>query len=190
MDTRTRETARAALLDAGLQLWSDGGWPAVTLAGAYSASGVPVAAFDDEFPTDIDLTCGIFDEIIDERSSAMITAVGAAAPTLAQQLRACLTAMVDDVGADPRRAVVLCEPVGCPELLERRRSANRGFAGMVANQNAETRGEPGDLLAAGHFCLGGLGELVFAWLDPASPVSRERVVDHGVRLFEACVRIT
>ncbi|MET0190713.1 MAG: hypothetical protein ABW212_17055 [Pseudonocardia sediminis] len=189
MDTQTRERARAALLDAGLQLWADGGWPAVTLARAGAASGVPVDEFDDEFPTDIDLTCGIFDEIIDERSSAMITAIGDAAPSMAQRLRACLTAMVDDVGADHRRAVVLSEPVGCPELLARRRSANRGFAGMVASHNVETRAEPEDLVAAGHFCLGGLGELVFAWLDPASPVDRDLVIDHGVRLFEACVRI-
>lgn len=189
VDTRTRENARAALLDAGLQLWADGGWPAVTLADAHAASGVPAAAFDDEFGTDVDLACGIFDEIIDERSSAMITAIGAAAPTMAQRLRACLTAMVDDVGADPRRVVVLAEPVGCPELLARRRSANRGFAGMVATQDGDTRTDPADLLAAGHFCLGGLGELVFAWLDPASPVDRDLVIDHGARLFEACVLI-
>lgn len=189
MNTPTREQARQALLDAGLQLWSDGGWPAVTLVCASAAAGVSAAEFRDEFPTDTDLTCGIFDEIIDARSSAMITAIAQAPPSMALRIRACLEAMVDDVGGDPRRAVVLSEPVGCPALLARRRSANRGFAGMVVAQNVETRAEPEDLLAAGHFCLGGLGELVFAWLDPASPVDRDLVVAHGVRLFEACVRI-
>ncbi|MDN5914149.1 MAG: hypothetical protein L0I76_03390 [Pseudonocardia sp.] len=156
---------------------------------AGTAAGVTVAGFSDEFRTDVDLTCAIFDEIVDERGSAMITAIAGAAPSMAQRLRACLQAMVDDVGTDPRRVVVLSEPVGCPELLARRRSANRGFAGMVVAQNVETRAEPENLLATGHFCLGGLGELVFAWLDPASPVDRDLVIDHGVRLFEACVRI-
>ncbi|MBW0104640.1 hypothetical protein [Pseudonocardia sp. KRD291] len=189
MDTRTREQARAALLDAGLQLWADGGWPAVTLARAAAAAGTTAADFAEEFPSDIDLTCGIFDDIVNERASSMITAIAEAPPSMAQRLRACLAAMVDDVGADRRRAVVLAEPIGCPELLARRRSANRGFAGMVVTQNAETRAEPEDLLAAGHYCLGGLGELVFAWLDPASPVDRDLVIEHGVRLFEACVRI-
>lgn len=187
--TPAREQSRQALLDAGLQLWSDGGWPAVTLARASAAAGVPAEEFRDEFATDVGLACEIFDEIVDARSSAMITAIAQAPPSMARRMRACLEAMVDDVGGDPRRAVVLSEPVGCPALLDRRRSANRGFAGMVVSQNAETRAEPEDLLAAGHFCIGGLGELVFAWLDPASPVDRDLVVEHGVRLFEACVRI-
>lgn len=189
MNIRAKEQAREALLDAGLQLWADGGWPAVTLAATGAAAGVAAADFHDEFPTDIALACGIFDHIVDERASAMISAVAAAPPSMAQRTRACLEAMVDDVGPDHRRAVVLSEPVGCPALQARRRSANRGFAAMVATENAETRAAHEDLLAAGHFCLGGLGELVFAWLDPATPVDRDLVIEHGVRLFEACVRI-
>ena len=189
VDATARERARTALLDAGLGLWADGGWPAVDLARACAEAGVDPAEFAEEFPRGVDLACAVFDDIIDERSALMLTAMAAAPPSLATRLRACLGAMVDDVGADPRRAVVLAEPVGCPELVERRRSVNRGFAGMVVSQNAGTRAEPADLLLAGHFCIGGLGEMVFAWLDPASPVERERVIEHGVRLFEACVRV-
>lgn len=189
MDARTREQAREALLEAGLQLWADGGWAAVQPGAACAAAGVEEGDFRAEFPTGADLACAIFDEIVDERSSAMLTAMAQAPPSMAAQLQACLQAMVDDVGGDPRRAVVLGEPVGCPALLARRRSANRGFAEMVATANAGSGAAPEQLRAVGHFCIGGLSELVFAWLDPDGPVERELVVEHGVRLFEACVRI-
>ncbi|WP_132424217.1 hypothetical protein [Pseudonocardia endophytica] len=188
MEEPGREGAREALLDAGLQLWHDRGWPAATPAAAAELAGVDLAEFRDEFASPADLTCAIFDAIVDERSAAMLSAMADAAPTMAPRMRALLEVMVGDVAGDHRRAVVLAEPIGCPELLDKRRSANRGFAEIVVNSNRESRMEPDHLRAAGHFALGGLSELVFAWLDPASPVERDLVVDHGVRLFESAVR--
>ena len=188
VDEPVREGAREALLDAALQLWHDGGWPAATLDAAAAAAGLDPAEFRDEFTDAADLTCAVFDAIVDERSAAMLSAMADAPPTMAPRMRALLEVMVGDVARDHRRAVVLAEPVGCPALLGKRRSANRGFAEIVVNANRESRMEPDNLRAAGHFALGGLGELVFAWLDPASPVQRELVVEHGVRLFESAVR--
>lgn len=187
VDGPARETAREALLDAGLQLWADGGWPSVTLDGAAAAAGLDPEEFRDEFGAPAALVCAIFDAIVDERSAAMLTAMADAPPSTAPRMRALLEAMTGDVARDHRRAVVLAEPLGCPELLRRRRSANRGFAEIVVNANRGSRMEPDNLRAAGHFALGGLGELVFAWLDPASPIRQELVVEHGVRLFESAV---
>lgn len=188
VDGPTREHAREALLDAGLQLWHDRGWPAATLDAAAAAAGLDAGPFRDEFAGPSDLVCAVFDAIVDERSAAMLSAMADAPPTMAPRMRALLNAMFDDVARDHRRAVVLAEPVGCPALLAKRRSANRGFAEIVVNANRESRREPDHLRAAGHYALGGLGELVFAWLDPASPLERELVVEHGVRLFESAVR--
>lgn len=188
MDGPGREGAREALLDAGLQLWHDGGWTAVTLDAAAAAAGLPPGEFRDEFTDPSGLICAIFDAIVDERSAAMLTAIAEAPPSMAPRIRALLEAMTGDIARDHRRAVVLAEPVGCPALLVKRRSANRGFAEILVNANRESRMEPDNLRAAGHFALGGLGELMFAWLDPASPIGRELVVEHGVRLFESAVR--
>ncbi len=176
------------LLDAGLQLWNDAGWTAVTLDAAAAAAGLDPDGFRDEFTDPADLACAIFDAIVDERSAAMLTAMADAPPSMAPRMRALLEVMTGDVARDHRRAVVLAEPIGCPALLVKRRSANRGFAEMVVTANRESRMEPDNLRAAGHFALGGLGELVFAWLDPASPVGRDLVVEHGVRLFESAVQ--
>ncbi len=188
MDARTREGAREALLDAGLQLWQDGGWSAATLDAAASAADLDPEDFRDEFAEPSALTGAVFDSIVDERSAAMLSAMSDAPPSMAPRMRALLEVMVCDVARDHRRAVVLAEPVGCPTLLGKRRSANRGFAEIVVNANRESGMEPDHLRAAGHFAIGGLGELVFAWLDPASPVRRDVVVEHGVRLFESAVR--
>ena len=187
VDGPTREGAREALLDAGLQLWHDGGWRAAA-PGAAAAARLDPEQFRDEFAGPADLACAIFDMIVDERSAAVLSAMSDAPPSMAPRMRALLEVMVSDVARDHRRAVVLAEPIGCPALLDKRRSANRGFAEIVVNANRESRMEPDHLRAAGHFAIGGLGELVFAWLDPASPVSRELVVEHGVRLFESAVR--
>ncbi|OLL75613.1 Transcriptional regulator, TetR family [Pseudonocardia sp. Ae168_Ps1] len=178
------EQDREGLLDAALQQWVDGGWPAVDPVAAAARAGLPGTAAA-EFPTGADLVCAVFDAIVDERAAAMLQAA-ASAPTPVHRFRAVMAAMLDDVARDPRRVVVLADAFGCPPLVARRRSANRGFGELMAAQPIDTRVGPDDLRLAGHFVMGGIAEIVLAWLDPASPVDRERAVDHGARLMEAC----
>lgn len=184
MDRAERD--RVALLDAALQQWVDGGWPAVDPASAAERAGV-AAGCAGEFGSGAELACAVFDHVVDERAAATLSAVQEAAPTMVERIRAALEAFFDDVLRDPRRVVVLVDAVGSPELAARRRSANRGFAELIVSQNADTRVEPDDLRVAGHFCLGGLTEIILAALDPDSPVDRDRAVAHGVRLYEACL---
>ncbi|MFP5022478.1 hypothetical protein [Pseudonocardia phyllosphaerae] len=185
MDRAERD--REALLDAALQQWADGGWVAVDPRAAAAAAGLPASAAE-EFPTAADLACEVFDTVVDERAAAMLAAAAetADAPPMVR-FRAMTTAMVDNIGQDPRRAVVVSDAVGCPELVARRRSANRGFADVVAARPLDPEIGPDELRVAGHFVTGGLAEMVLAWLDPQSPVTREQVIEQGARLMEACV---
>ncbi|MEQ3551722.1 hypothetical protein WIS52_14710 [Pseudonocardia nematodicida] len=181
------EQDREALLDAALQQWSDGGWSAVDPAAAATLAGLGPGAAD-EFTSGVDLAAAVFDHIVDERAATTMSAVAQAPPDMVARIRAALTAYLDDIGRDPRRVVALIDAVGCPDLVARRRSANRGFAELIVDggaESAENRVEPDDLRVAGHFCLGGLGEIILAWLDPRSPVTREQALAHGVRLWEA-----
>ncbi|GAA1070808.1 AcrR family transcriptional regulator [Pseudonocardia alni] len=180
------ERDREALLDAALQQWADGGWSAVDPRSAAEQAGLPASAAA-EFASGVELGCAVFDHVVDERAAATMAAVQSAAPNPAAQIRAALTAWFDDVDRDPRRVVALVDAVGCPALLARRRSANRGFAELMVGSAADSRIEPDDLRVAGHFCLGGMGEIVLAWLDPESPVTREQALEHGVRLYESCL---
>ncbi|RZT84565.1 TetR family transcriptional regulator [Pseudonocardia sediminis] len=171
-----------SVLDAGLQLWSDSGWTAVTLPAACAAAGVPVADLAEDFPDSLDLLCEVFDRSTDERASAVITAMDAAPHD--ERLRAGMRAFVACIDRDPRHAAVLVEAVGCPELRARRRSSFRGFAALMASQVVGTAAEPRRLQVAAHFCLGGLTEMTLAWLDSETDVDRELVLEHGARMFE------
>ncbi|MEJ8280359.1 TetR/AcrR family transcriptional regulator [Pseudonocardia spirodelae] len=180
------EQQREALLDAALQQWVTGGWTAIDPAAAAERAGLP-ASCTEEFPTGVELGCAVFDHIVDERAAATMDAVHAAPANPAARIRAALTAWFDDVAADHRRVVALVDAIGCPALVARRRSANRGFAELMVSGNVDTRIEPDDLRVAGHFCLGGMGEIVLAWMDPESPVTREQALEHGIRLYESCL---
>lgn len=174
---------REWVLDAGLQIWSDAGWAAVTLPAACAAVGVPMDGLVAEFPGPVDLLCEVFDRSTDDRASAVITAMDAAPPD-EHRLRAGMRAYVDCLDRDPRHAAVLVEAIGCPALRARRRSSFRGFAAVMAAQVVGTDAEPRRLQIAAHFCLGGLTEITLAWLDSETDVDRELVLEHGARMFE------
>jgi len=180
---------RAALRDAGLQLWADQGWAAVTTPAVCAATGLSPAAFADEFATATELLSEIFDEGTEERTAVVLAAMEAAGTRLVARIHACLDAVAACFAEDPRQAVLLVEAIGCPELRARRRVANRGFATLIAGElrQAALPITLEQLQVAAHFCLGGLAELVLSWQDEGTPIDRDRLVEHGTLLFEACL---
>jgi AcrR family transcriptional regulator len=174
---------RDRLLDAALQQWADHGWAAVTLSAAAAAAGVDEAGFRDEFPTDTDLLCTIFDDSSEERGAAAIEAMDGATDG-ASRWRASIESFVKVLEDDPRHAVVLVQAVGSPELQARRRSSYRGFAAVMVSQSTHSSPEPRAHAAAAHFCIGGLTELTLAWMDPSTDVDRDVVLSEAGMLFE------
>jgi AcrR family transcriptional regulator len=180
---------RATLLDAGLQLWSDAGWAAVTPAAVCAATGLDDASFHAEFRSAEDLLTEIFDEGHEERAAVVLGAMEAAGPGRGEQIHASLEAFTAYLAQDPRHCVVLVEAIGCPPLRVRRRQANAGFGALIAAETATLPNPPSleKLQVAAQFCLGGLVELTLAWLDGTSPITREQLVDHGTRLVESAL---
>ncbi len=180
---RDRADPRERLLDAALQRWADHGWDSVTLRCAAAAAGVDEADFRDEFPSDVDLLCAIFDDSSEERGAAALEAMDGASNG-ASRWRAAIESFVVLLEDDPRHAVVLVEAVGSPELRARRRSSYRGFAAVMVSQTTSSSPEPRGHYAAAHFCIGGLTELTLAWMDPDTDVDRDLVVSEASMLFE------
>jgi AcrR family transcriptional regulator len=174
---------RDRLLDAALQQWSDHGWSTVTVDGAATAAGVDADEFREEFPTDTELLCTIFDDSSEERGAAAIEAMDGAVDGVSRW-RASIESFVKLLEDDPRHAVVLVQAVGSPELQARRRSSYRGFAAVMVSQSTRSSPEPRAHSAAAHFCIGGLTELTLAWLDPSTDVDRDVVVSEASMLFE------
>ncbi|GAA4560446.1 TetR family transcriptional regulator [Pseudonocardia xishanensis] len=183
------EDRRAAMRDAGLQIWADEGWAAVTAPAVCAATGVSPSAFAAEFATAEELLGEIFDEGTEERTAVVLAAMEAAGTNLVARIHACLDAVAGCFERDPRQAVVLIEAIGSPVLRTRRRVANRGFATLIAGELRPVALpiSPEQLHVAAHFCLGGLAELVLSWQDEGTAVDRARLVEHGTLLFEACL---
>lgn len=57
MDGDLGADVRDKVLDAGLQIWADSGWAAVTLPAACAAAGVAADGLVAEFPGPVDLLC-------------------------------------------------------------------------------------------------------------------------------------
>ncbi|WP_181779090.1 hypothetical protein [Pseudonocardia pini] len=173
--------------DAGLQLWADSGWAAVTAPAVCAATGLDAAEFAAEYDSAEDLLGDIFDEGTEDRAAVVLAAIEAAGPNLHARIHACLVAVADRLDADPRQSTVLVEAVGCPSLRARRRAANRGFAAIIVGELglAQLPIEPEQLQTAAHFCLGGLAELFLASQDAGTAIDRTLLVEHGTLLFEA-----
>jgi AcrR family transcriptional regulator len=183
------EHRRAALRDAGLDIWADAGWAAVTPAAVSAATGIAPDDVAAEYPTAEELLGEIFDDGTEDRTAVVLAAMEAAGPRLFARIHACLDAVAGCFADDPRQGVILVEAVGCPALRARRRVANRGFATLIAGELRQA-GVPVDhdkLRVAAHFCLGGLAELVLASQDAGTEVDRGQLVEHGTLLFEACL---
>lgn len=185
------ELRRAALRDSGLDIWAVAGWAAVTPAALSAATGIEPDDVVAEYPTTDELLGEIFDEGTEERTAVVLAAMEAAGPRLLARVHACLDAVAGCFADDPRQGVVLVEAVGCPALRARRRTANRGFATLIAGElrQAGVPVEDDKLRAAVHFCLGGLAEMVLAWQDQGTEVDREHLVEHGALMFEACLTV-
>ncbi|WP_214368162.1 TetR/AcrR family transcriptional regulator [Pseudonocardia sp. H11422] len=186
---RTAER-RASLMDAGLRMWSDGGWAAVTVRGVCAAAGLTERYFYQSFTDREALLLAIFDASLDDTLAAVLAAMETAPGTPAGQLRAAIGAFVGRISDDPRHAVGLVEPIGSPALRRHRRAASTGFAELVAARaGALTPDADQDRLrAAARFCVGGLTELIICWLDGDRPSGPDEIVEHGVRLFQAALR--
>jgi AcrR family transcriptional regulator len=183
------EPRRAAMREAGLDIWAASGWAAVTPAAVSAATGIGHAEVVAEYPTAGELLGEIFDEGTEDRTAVVLAAMEAAGPRLYARIHACLDAVAGCFAEDPRQRVLLVEAVGCPALRARRRTANRGFATLIAGELRQT-GVPVEherLRAAAHFCLGGLAEMVLAWHDQGTEFDRELLVEHGTLMFEACL---
>lgn len=182
------DAGRDALLDAAWTLWAEHGWAAVTLPAVAASAGLDETALREQYPADVDLLCAVFDLGSEIRGAAALAALDALGPGAsgAQRWRAVIESYVRLLDQDPRHIVAVIEAIGSPALQARRRSAIRGFAAVVAEEStrATRSGAQPDRLAAAHFCIGGLTELILAWQDPNTDVDRDAVLQHGSDLYQ------
>lgn len=175
-----RATRRRQLLDAGLELLGEHGWAQTTVRGVCQRAGLTPRFFYESFPSLDDLAVAIYDEIVEDATAALATAVAGAGDDRRARATAAIEAMLDALTEDPRRArVVFVEAMGS-EALTRRRMATMGelaeiIAGYGRAEYGATPESESLVRITAALLAGGIAELLLAWLDGSLGVTREQL---------------
>ncbi|WP_375112195.1 TetR/AcrR family transcriptional regulator [Nonomuraea sp. MTCD27] len=183
-----RAGRRAALLAAGLDLLGTQGWAAATVRGVSARAGLNDRYFYESFA---DLDALLLAVVDDQAAQAtdMIQAVADGAPRrLRARTTAVVTAIVDFLAADPRRARILAyEFPASPLLQQRRRRITGVLAGIFTAQVHELLDEvplsETDLAMTALTIVSGLWELLSAWFRGEVDTDRDHLIDYVVALL-------
>lgn len=185
-----RAARRERLLEAGLQLFGTPGGDRVTMTAICSEARLTERYFYESFRDRDELLLEVIERIADEIGQTAITALETARGEPEVRARAAIAAFVEILTTDPRKGhVAMVASAAVEPFRTRRRQLLHRFARMVAEESKALYGErawssPHDEVTALLF-VGGLAELVTAWLSGDVEVSPEMIVDAATYQFTA-----
>ncbi|MEU1981176.1 TetR/AcrR family transcriptional regulator [Nocardia sp. NPDC019395] len=176
---------RARLLEAALTVWAD---PEIrtTMTAICADAGLSERYFYESF-TGLDaLLAAVMDRIAAEIEEISRRAADNAGTDPEARVRASVHSFVQLLVDDPRKGrVAIVESVAVPELRRRRTQLLRHLAHQSALEAREFLGSPGRSETAdetaGLLFIGGMAELVTAWLDGTMQVTADDIVDAAAR---------
>jgi AcrR family transcriptional regulator len=185
-----RAQRRSRLLEAGLDIVGTDGWQAATVRAVCARAKLTPRYFYESFASREALLLEVFDGIVAEATGRVLAAIAGAPENAEAKSRAAIAAFVDVLLDDPRKArVAFSEAMGDEALMRRRLHTLRLFSGLVADQARafyRSPAEADDLVELTAFLLvGGLAELLIAWLDGDLRTTREALVEDCAELFAA-----
>jgi AcrR family transcriptional regulator len=180
---------RARLLEAALESLGTDGWQAATVREICARAKLTPRYFYESFRDRDELLLALFDQIAQESAEAVLKGVASAPsddPRAAA--RAAIGAFVSLLTDDPRKSRVLfVEAMGSEALTRRRFETLRVFAQLVAGQARAFYRTPDavDPLVeeSALLLVGGLAEILLAWLDGTLHVTQEQLIDDCTDLF-------
>lgn len=174
---------RRRLLDAALSVWAEPG-TRTTMTAVCGEAGLTERYFYESFRGLDEVLTAVLEEVATEIETTTLAAAEAVGPDPAARITAAVTAFVDLLLADPRKGrVAIIEAAALPGLRGRRTQLLRHFAHLAAEEahHHATRRHEDEL--AGLMFIGGMAEVVTAWLDGALEVAPEEVVATASRAF-------
>lgn len=188
-----RADRRAALLAAGFDLIGTDGVGRLTVAGLCGRAGLNERYYYESFTSLDEVLLEVFDGVIGGVAAAILAALAAAPNESRAKARAAIAAAVEYLSDDPRRSrIVFVEPPSAPVLDGRRTEAGRTFVALILGQAAEFYG-PDVLSRAGAagaradfsaaYLLGGLAEVMTAWLRGDLSMTRDELIDRATDVF-------
>ena len=174
------------LLDAAFDLLGTEGWGGTTVRAVCQAARLNPRYFYESFE-DLDaLVVAVYDRLVEELGTTVMAAIAEAGDDPRARTRAAIGRVVGFVDEDRRRGRVLyVEALGNEALNRRRIETAHLLVGVVEQGGAELHGRPAEGERIGRIAaallVGGVGELVVAWLDGRIDVTKEQLVDDAAR---------
>ncbi|MFD3745443.1 TetR/AcrR family transcriptional regulator [Nocardia sp. NPDC058633] len=182
---------RSQLIDVALTAMAENRWRSATVAGLCVEAQLNKRYFYESFPDLDTLASAVIDEVSVEVGHAAVAAyVASIELPLADQARAAVDAVVDALGTDPRKALVLLGGVAdSPTAHARRNDAMQGLTAILVGHARSVHGVEleDDSLAstAPAFVIGGTAQAILSWADGSASIDRARLVEDIALLWLA-----
>ena len=179
---------RESLLEAGLEVFAAAGNRGATMTAICAQAKLTERYFYESFTSRDELLQKVLDKIADEVRDAGLAALRASTGTLEQRVRNAIASFVTLLTDDPRKGrVAMIESAAYEPLRAHRRAVLHGFAQMVADEATRMYGDrawpPHQGQINGLLFVGGLAELVTAWLNEAISITPAEIVDAATYHF-------
>jgi AcrR family transcriptional regulator len=179
---------REQLVAAGLDLLGTEGSAGVSVRAVCRHAKLTERYFYESFADREELVAAVYEHVGEQARQVLLDAV---ASTESQELRAerAVRAFVELIVDDPRKGrVLLLAPLTDPALTRRGLHLLPAFAALVGEQLSRSDETDRQLVSVG--LVGALSNVFIAYLDGSLRVSRERLVEHCVRLVLGADRLT
>lgn len=185
------EKRRASLVDAALTEMAESRWRSVTVASVCAVARLNKRYFYESFETLDQLADAVIDTVAADVGVAAIGCfIATAESALDVQAREVVAAVVDVLGRDRRKALVLLG--GVPTATsqdDNRREAISGLTAVLVDHARKIHDvalERDSLAATGPaFVIGGTAQTILSWVNGDLPVSREQLIEDIAALWLA-----
>lgn len=183
-----RADRRVRLLDAALEVWGREGGPRVTMTRICAEAGLTERYFYQSFD-DLDAALiAVLERIADEIAERTVEALGSVDGDPTERVRAAIGAFVQILTDDPRKCrIAMIEAASLDALRPRRAELLRQFVELSAREARELYGPQAWSDAEGQMAatmfIGGVAELVTAWIEGSITASPEEVVEAATHHF-------
>lgn len=187
-----RATRRRALLDAALDLFTEGGATAVSKRAVCARAKLNERYFHEHFANADAVLEAFIHEVAADVLDVIATASADAGPDLADQAKAVARAALEFLAEDPRRGALLLGSYSSDVVQRSKREAITAISKIVANQFDDRSASGADADAtelATYAIVSGAMELIADWLRGDLDTSAERCADLIGGLLLAAPRI-
>ena len=176
--TDRRAERRRKLLTAGRRTWGESGVTEVTVRGVCNEAGLTSRYFYEQFPNREALLFAISDDVRDQLLEALVIAGIGDPGTLGDKLQSALTAFLDIIAADPHvHRIATGDVSSVPGLPQHRTQILDMITDLVIQHAPDVlSGEtpnPADLRRSAVFMVGGVNQLIGAWLENPREATHE-----------------